>query len=106
MTTASDVINPKKRIAKALTIVATATAPAETVKNIAASVHHRCRPGRKTNLRFISQQKMLATTKPIAVASAKRNERTASVASTAGSEKNRTAQSSDFRQGKIVAADA
>ena len=84
-------------------------AAVDTPKNIASSMCHLYFPGVNTNQRFISQQNMLDTMNPQAVANAASIPREAYHAScpvnvACGSPRNRTAKSSWVRHFRHVAA--
>ena len=79
MKTANVVIRPHQPINADEVPRAITVATVDVPKNMPNSTYQRNFPGRKTNHRFISQQKMFAKTKPTEVANVKRNARTPSV---------------------------
>ena len=107
--TATEVMTPKPSISSFITASAMMVANDAAEKNIPNSTYQRNFPGLKTNLRFMSQQKILAMTKPTAVAIDANEPRVAYHASlpensAAGSDKNLTAKSSAPRHFMQVAA--
>lgn len=109
ITTANVVIIPNESINTFITARAIAVASEAAEKNIANSMYQRNFPGRNTNLRFMTQQKTLATANPIAVATLASAPRVAYQASfpensAAGSPRNRTMTSSEPKQRRHVAA--
>ena len=104
--TASVVIRPSRLIIAELTPIAISVATADAAKNIANSTYQTNSPGVNTNHLFISQQKTLANTKPIAVATANRKARRFgdSPSATDGKCRKRTAQSVGVRHFKTVEA--
>ena len=107
--TATEVMTPKPSISSFITASAMMVANDAAEKNIPNSTYQRNFPGLNTNLRFMSQQKILATTKPTAVAIDANEPRVAYQASSpvnsaAGNDKNLTAKSSAARHFMQVAA--